>query len=86
MAATDIEPESPIISITSEDWEIVQEESKNQPVIVKFWAPWCTSCMSDTKSFKKKSSPYLDKNVKFVECNIGKDYTLPRKYGMRALP
>ena len=86
MTARDTEPESPIISITHEDWEIATEESKNQPIVVKFWAPWCASCMSDTKSFKQKSSRYFDKNVKFFECNIEKDYTLPRKFGMKALP
>ena len=42
--------------------------------------------MSDTKSFKKKSAKYKDKNVKFVECNIEKDRNLVKKFGIKALP
>ena len=42
--------------------------------------------MSDTKSFRKKSAEYKDKNVKFVECNIEKDKSLVKKCGIKTLP
>src|ERR1700732_2494654 len=63
----------------------VIEESKRQPVLVDFWAPWCGPC--------KQLTPVLEKAVraakgkaKLVKMNIDEHPTIPGQMGIQSIP
>src|SRR5262249_14220583 len=63
----------------------VIEESRRQPVLVDFWAPWCGPC--------KQLTPVLEKAVrsakgavKLVKMNIDDHPTLAGQMGIQSIP
>src|ERR1700680_5250112 len=63
----------------------VIEESKRQPVLVDFWAPWCGPC--------KQLTPVLEKAVrgakgkaKLVKMNIDEHPAIPGQMGIQSFP
>ena len=63
----------------------VIEESKRQPVLVDFWAPWCGPC--------KQLTPILEKAVKaangkvrLVKMDIDKYPDIPGQMGIQSIP
>ena len=63
----------------------VIEESKRQPVLVDFWAPWCGPC--------KQLGPVLEKTVraakgkvKLVKMNIDEHPAIPGQMGIQSIP
>ena len=63
----------------------VIEESRRQPVLVDFWAPWCGPC--------KQLTPILEKVVraakgklKLVKMNIDEHPTIPGQMGIQSIP
>jgi putative thioredoxin len=63
----------------------VIEESKRQPVLVDFWAPWCGPC--------KQLGPVLEKavraakgKVKLVKMNIDEHPAIPGQMGIQSIP
>ena len=63
----------------------VIEESKNQPVLVDFWAPWCGPC--------KQLGPVLEKvvkaakgKVKLTKMNIDEHPAIPGQMGIQSIP
>jgi len=63
----------------------VIEESKRQPVLVDFWAPWCGPC--------KQLTPVLEKAVraakgkaKLVKMNIDDHPAIPGQVGIQSIP
>src|SRR5216117_1919377 len=63
----------------------VLEESRRQPVLVDFWAPWCGPC--------KQLTPVLEKAVraakgkaKLVKMNIDEHPTIPGQMGIQSIP
>jgi putative thioredoxin len=63
----------------------VIEESKRQPVLVDFWAPWCGPC--------KQLGPVLEKTVKaakgkvkLVKMNIDDHPAIPGQMGIQSIP
>jgi putative thioredoxin len=63
----------------------VIEESKHQPVLVDFWAPWCGPC--------KQLTPVLEKAVrgakgkaKLVKMNIDEHPAIPGQMGIQSIP
>jgi putative thioredoxin len=63
----------------------VLEESRRQPVLVDFWAPWCGPC--------KQLTPVLEKAVraakgaaKLVKMNIDEHPTIATQLGIQSIP
>jgi putative thioredoxin len=63
----------------------VIEESRNQPVLVDFWAPWCGPC--------KQLTPVLEKvvneangRVKLVKMNIDDHPSIAGQLGIQSIP
>ena len=63
----------------------VIEESKNNPVIVDFWATWCNPC--------KQLTPILEKvvlqmngSVKLVKVDIDKNQSLAQQMQIQSVP
>ena len=63
----------------------VIEESKRQPVLIDFWAPWCGPC--------RQLTPLLEKavraaggRVKLVKMNIDEHPSIPGQIGIQSIP
>ncbi len=63
----------------------VIQESRKQPVLVDFWAPWCGPC--------KQLTPVLEKavraaggSVKLVKMNIDDHPSIPGQLGIQSIP
>jgi putative thioredoxin len=63
----------------------VIQESRKQPVLVDFWAPWCGPC--------KQLTPVLEKAVlaargavKLVKMNIDEHPSIPGQLGIQSIP
>jgi putative thioredoxin len=63
----------------------VIEESKRQPVLVDFWAPWCGPCKQLTPILEKAVRAAKGK-VKLVKMNIDEHPTIPGQLGVQSIP
>ncbi len=63
----------------------VIEESKNQPVLVDFWAPWCGPCKQLTPVLEKAVKSAKGK-VKLVKMNIDEHPAIPGQMGIQSIP
>src|ERR1035437_2750335 len=63
----------------------VIEESKQQPVLVDFWAPWCGPCKQLTPILEKAVKAAKGK-VKLVKMNIDEHPAIPGQMGIQSIP
>jgi putative thioredoxin len=63
----------------------VIEESKRQPVLVDFWAPWCGPCKQLTPALEKVVRAAKGK-VKLVKMNIDEHPSIPGQLGIQSIP
>ena len=63
----------------------VIEESKRQPVLVDFWAPWCGPCKQLTPVLEKAVRAAKGK-VKLVKMDIDKHPAIPGQMGIQSIP
>ena len=63
----------------------VIEESKRQPVLVDFWAPWCGPCKQLTPVLEKAVKSAKGK-VKLVKMNIDDHPAIPGQMGIQSIP
>ena len=64
-----------------------QEEvlDEKQPVLVDFWAPWCSYCNKLTPVLEEISSELADK-LKIVKINVDENRSLAQRYDIKGLP
>ena len=63
----------------------VVEESKRQPVLIDFWAPWCGPCKQLTPILEKAVKGAKGK-VKLVKMNIDEHPAIPGQMGIQSIP
>src|SRR6188472_3354287 len=63
----------------------VVEESKRQPVLIDFWAPWCGPCKQLTPILEKAVKAAKGK-VKLVKMNIDEHPAIPGQMGIQSIP
>ncbi len=63
----------------------VIEESKRQPVLVDFWAPWCGPCKQLTPVLEKAVRAAKGK-VKLAKMNIDEHPAIPGQLGLQSIP
>ena len=78
--------ESVVIETTTQGFvKDVIEESKRQPVLVDFWAPWCGPCKQLTPILEKAVKAAKGK-VKLVKMNIDEHPAIPGQMGIQSIP
>jgi putative thioredoxin len=63
----------------------VIEESKRQPVLVDFWAPWCGPCKQLTPILEKAVRSAKGK-IKLAKMNIDEHPAIPGQMGIQSIP
>jgi len=63
----------------------VIEESRKQPVLVDFWAPWCGPCRQLTPVLEKVVRAAKGK-VKLTKMNIDEHPAIPGQMGIQSIP
>jgi putative thioredoxin len=63
----------------------VIEESKRQPVLIDFWAPWCGPCRQLTPVLEKAVRAAKGR-VKLVKMNIDEHPAIPGQMGIKSIP
>jgi len=55
------------------------------PVLVDFWAEWCTPCKALAPTVDKVAQEY-DGKIRVVKLNIDNSNQTPMKYGIKGIP
>src|SRR6201992_1752825 len=85
-AATGTATEGLIKETTTQSFvKDVIEESKRQPVLIDFWAPWCGPCKQLTPVLEKVVKAAKGK-VKLVKMNIDDHPAIPGQMGIQSIP
>src|SRR5215213_5301831 len=89
MAQTDgitLTPDAVVADTTTQAFvKDVIEASKQQPVLVDFWAPWCGPCKQLTPILEKVVRAAKGK-VKLVKMNIDEHPAIPGQLGIQSIP
>lgn len=59
--------------------------NSDKPVIVDFWAPWCSPCVGFSPVFEQVAEE-KNQQAHFVKVNTEAQQTLSMKYGIRSIP
>ena len=73
-----------IMEVTDSNFE--QEVLKSsQPVMIDFWAQWCSPCKALAPVVDEVAMAYNGK-LKVVKMDVDKNASIPPRYGVRGIP
>lgn len=70
--------------ITNQNFEEVVMKS-DKPVVVDFWAEWCSPCRIISPLMEDLSKEY-EKEVKIVKCDVDQNPELCQKFKIKSIP
>jgi len=70
------------VSDATFDQEVLRSE---QPVLVDFWAVWCTPCKAIAPIVDGVAAAYAGK-LKVIKVNVDENAAAPSRYGIRGIP
>jgi thioredoxin 1 len=73
-----------MIEFTEQNFE-EQVLKSDQPVLVDFWAPWCTPCRAMAPAVEAIASEYTGR-AKVGKLNVDDNLSLAGQYNIRGIP
>lgn len=70
--------------VDEKNFDEVVVESK-LPVLVDFWAPWCSPCQAIAPIVDELAEEYTGK-VNFAKLNVDEAPGIPQRYGIHSIP
>ena len=70
------------VTDASFDDDVIQA---SEPVVVDFWAEWCSPCKMIAPSLEEIASE-MDGKVKIAKLNVDENQQTAMKYGVRSIP
>jgi len=74
----------PTLNVTDSDFD-AQVLKSSLPVLVDFWAPWCSPCKIAGPILEEISEEYKDKLV-IAKVNVDENNQMPTKYSVMSIP
>ena len=69
----------------SEFREKVIEKSKETPVVIDFWAPWCQPCLFLSPTLEKLAKEYEGRFI-LGKINVDQNRGVAQRYGIMSIP
>jgi len=73
-----------VVELTTANWKKEVLDSKI-PVVVDFWAPWCSPCVKFAPTIDKLATSYTGR-VKFCKLNVDEAVEIAEKMGVSGIP
>ncbi|AFT70176.1 Thioredoxin domain protein [Alloalcanivorax dieselolei B5] len=74
-----------IIDVNEQNIQQVLEASRQTPVLVDFWAPWCQPCLQMAPTLEKLAGEYQGKLI-LAKVNADEQQNIAAQFGVRSLP
>ena len=74
--------ETPVLELTSATFD--NEVSKNNLLLVDFWAEWCGPCKSMHPVFARMAKKY--KQIRFARINVDNSQDIALRYSVQSIP
>ena len=74
--------ETPVLELTSATFD--NEVSKNNLLLVDFWAEWCGPCKSMHPVFTRMAKKY--KQIRFARINVDNSQDIALRYSVQSIP
>ena len=73
-----------VAELNDSDWE-QQVLKATQPVLVDFWAAWCSPCRALAPMVDEVAGKYVGR-ARVFKLNVDHNQEAPAKYGIRGIP